>query len=672
VDLRRAGPRFRPRQPGVPRAVSRLLSRMSISTWMAVAFTVPAALIAAVLICYHAIVARRQVAEEGIRYGQVLTEPILSASQRFLRQGSIGAVQEMIEDTGSNRAVEHLALIGGDGKVIASSRRDWIGQDERVIDDPEYHEVAAASRASLQPQQSRADGGRRLILVSPMLADGGRGLLYIKIDYEKRLRELSVSTLWRGAISALALVAFSLGMLLWTRTILTQPTQEVAAFLRAIAKGKAGATPPRVRGPREMAQLIEDVGRMGSELRDKEAALLASDEQLRQAQRMESVASLAGAMAHDFNNLLTGVLGYARLLLDRVGPGDPIRRQLAAIENSASRAADLAGRLLTFSRRVASRLEPADLGASLAPAIESVRSALPAGIDLLVRRPDDLWTTAVDVTQIQTVLLALCANARDAMPCGGRLTIEIENRALAVEDRRGRIEARAGRFVVVSVADTGAGLDPEVRRHLFEPFVTTKMPAGGSGLGLATAYGLVKGHEGWIEVRSDPGCGTRFTVFLPARGTVPTAVSPHVEPGPGVPVPDKATQAATILAVDDESTVLALAKDVLELHGYSVLTARNGEEALRVFRARQEEIALVLLDLTMPVMGGRECFREMRRIDPRVRVVISSGFSSESSASEVLGEGALDYLQKPYDIDCLARTVATALNRPAPAAAAAG
>jgi CheY-like chemotaxis protein len=288
---------------------------------------------------------------------------------------------------------------------------------------------------------------------------------------------------------------------------------------------------------------------------------------------------------------------------------------------------------------------------------------------------------AIDVEQIRRVLAALGSNAVEAMGWGGTITILLANRTLSEQDCRGRLDARPGRFVVLGVADTGTGIDKEIRRRLFEPFVTTKKAKGSAGFGLATAYGLVKGHEGWIEVESETGRGTNFTVYLPAcppGTTVPIAGEAgdtlDSAPAPAAAVSADAATAEpapgpTVLAVDDESTVLALARDVLEMHGYKVLTARNGEEALRVFREHRDTVSLVLLDLTMPVMGGVECFRKMKELDPAVRVVISSGFSSESTAAEVLREGALDYLQKPYDIEHLARIVAKALARPLAATA---
>jgi PAS domain S-box-containing protein len=813
----------------------RLLTRLPTSTLMGLAFTIPAMLLAGFLLYYHTLVARKYLSEEGVRYAEILADQILSASQRFLRLGSVAAVQEMIEDTGSTRSVMHVALVGSDGKIIASNRRDWVGQDDAVIPEPSYQEVATAARATFQTQHRLVEGNKQLILVSPLLVQGAnpilwnsRGILYLKIDQERKLHEIYATILTRGAVSALGILVISLFLLIWVRAILARPILSVASFLRDFAAGNAEA-PPRVAGTLEVAQLIEDVGRMVRDLKEKQAALAASEErhrlllegaydailtadpetgqllevngmfcrlfgytreeartltlkdlhapeergrlmrdyaasvgegqrdfhdipcvrrggarflvdvrggaisiknrtvsewilrdtterkrledQLRQAQKMESVATLAGGIAHDFNNLLTGIMGYARLVLRKMGPEDPNRKQIEPIERSARRAAELTAQLLTFSRRAASRPAPVDLNLLLEEIVKSLRADLPPNIELLVQSAPDLWTAAVDRSQLEQAILHLCANAREAMPEGGRLAIETANRTIGEADSRGNLESRAGRFVTLTVQDTGRGIDPGIRGRIFEPFFTTKTDRKGAGLGLAMVYGSIKGHDGWIEVSSEPGRGSRFVICLPmydpaaerpmvespadllarlagaaAKGSAPApasaglrepnaagareAASAPAAPGEAAAPDARATARRTILAVDDESTVLALAKDILELHGYRVLTARNGEEALRLYREHAGGVDLVLLDLTMPVMGGVECFREMQRIDPSVRVVVSSGFSSESTATEILRDGALGYVQKPYDIDLLARIVREALAKNPSAAAA--
>jgi len=775
---------------------------------MGLAFTLPAMLMAGFLLFYHSMGARQFLADEGVRYGDMLADQLLSASQRFLRLGSLAAVQEMIEETGSKRSVLAVALIGRDGKIIASNRRDWIGGDESIIPDPDFAELVAAARATAQAQHRLVDGGTRMMLASPLLLEGVNpslsnlgGVLYLKIDQRRQLHEIYAAIVKRGIVSALGILVVSLILLLWVRSHLARPLLRVASFVRDFAAGVSGPAPPSA-GTREVAQLTDDVARMAGDLAEKQAALSASmerhrrlldgaydaivaadpesgrileanntfcclfgytpeetrllelrdlhppedrerlmeayrsasvsgkrafhdlacvrkngerfladvrggpislenrtvtewilrdttdrrslEDQLRQAQKMESVGTLAGGIAHDFNNLLTGILGYSRLVKVRMASEDPNRKKMELIEKSAVRAAELTAQLLTFSRRAAIRPAPVNLNETAARAMEQLRPTLMPQIQVAFEWEPGLWTAAVDSAQAEQILLHLCANARDAMPQGGRLTIATGNRALTGDEARRNLEARPGRFVTLAVRDTGRGIDPRILPRIFEPFFTTKEFGQGAGLGLSMVHGVVKGHDGWIEVASEPGRGSTFTVYFPVWDEAHIAARAAAE-SPGVLLdrlagimPSPAGPAAvvrpvlkdflpgeqrTILAVDDESTVLALARDILEMHGYRVLTARNGEEALRVFREHIATINLVLLDLTMPVMGGRECFRRMKEIDAQVRVLVSSGFSAEGTAAELLGEGALAYVQKPYDVDTLARVVRQALEQ---------
>jgi PAS domain S-box-containing protein len=781
---------------------------------MGIAFTIPAMVIAGAMLYYHSLMAQRYLTDEGARYAQILADQILGASQRFLRLGSIDAVQEMIEETGSTRSVIEIALIS-DRRIIASNRHDWIGAGDDVIPEPAYPAVAEAARSSFQAQHRLLDDGKHLILVSPLLVQGAnpilsnsRGMLYLKIDQERKLYEIYSAILRRGLVSALGILIISLFLLFWVRANLARPILAVAAFLRGFAAGNAQAAPP-VRGTKEVAQLVEDVRRVVRDLMDKQSALLASEERhrlllegaydailtadpasgrilevngtfcrlfgytpeegrsldlkdlhapenrrdlmrsyeeavalgqrdfhdipcvtkqgrrffvdirggaislpnrivsewifrdtterrlveekLRQAQKMESVATLSGAIAHDFNNLLTGIMGYTRLVLNRLKPEDPNRRHLETIERSSRRAAELTSQLLSFSRRAASRLRPGDLNEVLKKTIDLLRAGMPKEIQLEVSLADGLWPTAVDQEQIEHALIQLCTNAREAMPDGGHLTIATANRSVTEQECTGTLDARPGRFVTLTVEDTGQGIDPEIKSRIFEPFFTTKKNRKGAGLGLATAYGTIRGHEGWIEMTSSPGRGARFVIHLPYHDAAAEAERPlpgSAEdlivrlplPGAALPIPGSSAPRGlppaarrpapaapegsrrTVLAVDDESTVLALVKDILEMQGFDVLTARNGEEALRLYRERSGAIDLVLLDLTMPLMGGLECFREMQKIDPAVRVVVASGYSSESTANEILSFGALGYVPKPYDIEVLARVVRRAME----------
>jgi len=787
--------------------VRRLLSRFPTSTLLGLAFTLPAMLVSGLLLFYHSLGARQFLADEGVRYGDILADQILSASQRFLRVGSLSNVQEMIEETGSKRSVLAVALIDRGGTIIASNKRAWIGSDESVIPDPEFATVAAATRASAQTQHRLVDDGRRLILTSPLLLEGVNpnlsklgGLLYIKTDQERQLHAMYAAILKRGMVSALGILLISLVLLLWVQANLARPLLRIASFVRTFAVGIPGPA-PRIAGTREVAQLTEDVARMGDDLARNQAALAASmerhrrllegaydaivtadpesgrlleinntfcclfgytpeeardltlrdlhpaedrerlmeayrsasaagkrvfhdlaclrkngerfladvrggpislenrtvtewilrdtterrtlEEQLRQAQKMESVGTLAGGIAHDFNNLLTGILGYTRLVKVRMAAEDPNRKKMELIEKSAVRAAELTSQLLTFSRRAATHTAPVNLNEIVTRALEKLRATLPTDVEIHFVAQPDLWTAAIDTALAEPIVSHLCANARDAMPRGGRLTIATGNRTLTGAETGKNVEARPGRFVTLMVRDTGRGIDPRIRPRIFEPFFTTKEFGQGAGLGLSMVHGAVKGHDGWIEVASEPGRGSEFVVHFPVWDESYAAARLANESSAvlldrlaGITPPPKAPPAAgasrardsepkerrTVLAVDDESTVLALARDILEMHGYRVLTARNGEEALRVFREQGGAIDLILLDLTMPIMGGRECLKRLKEIDPEVRVLVSSGFSAEGTAAELLGEGALAYVQKPYDVDGLARVVRQALE----------
>ncbi len=381
----------------------------------------------------------------------------------------------------------------------------------------------------------------------------------------------------------------------------------------------------------------------------------AAEGQMRQAQKMEAVGQLAGGIAHDFNNLLTAILGNLALILDDLAADDPHRVLLATAEKAAQRAANLTGQLLGFSRRTVLRTEALRLNAAVDEILGLLRRTIDPRVTLEERRAPDLWTVRADPGQMNQVLMNLCLNARDAMPDGGRLLLETENVTLSPDYARLHLEGRAGEFVRLRVSDTGHGIAPEVRARVFEPFFTTKGPGKGTGLGLAMVFGIIKQHRGWVDCYSEVGHGTRFDIYLP-RAPAGEEAAPALRAGP----PGRGHE--TILLADDEPMILGLGKTILQHHGYQVLLAEDGEEAVRVFEERRADIGLVVLDLTMPRLSGRDAFRRMMQIDPGVRVVFASGYSAE-----VLGDGeraqACGFVGKPYRPDDLARTVRAALDR---------
>jgi PAS domain S-box-containing protein len=399
------------------------------------------------------------------------------------------------------------------------------------------------------------------------------------------------------------------------------------------------------------------------------------EDQLQQAQKMEALGQMAGGVAHDFNNLLTAVL--CNLSQIQLESGHPNRSHLDAVEQAVGRAAELTGKLLGYARRnqiVSAPVHPADAFGETAALL---RPALDPRIRLVVQVVDECGPVQADPTLLSQALLNLCLNARDAMPDGGSLTLHAEPVEVTPSDvveRPG--EARPGRFIRLTVTDTGCGMTDEVKAHLFEPFFTTKGVGKGTGLGLPMVQGIVKQHRGWVTCASAPGAGTRIDLYLPpaAADAVPRAVlrsPPAVTPLADMtrtpvpaatvsrPAPVSAGGRTTILLVDDESMIRSIGRAVLEKEGFRVLTAEDGVEAVEVFTREYTGVALVVLDVTMPRMSGHDALRHMLEIDPSVRVLFSTGYSSLDLAET---EGTVGLLAKPYRPQELVAAVQAALS----------
>jgi signal transduction histidine kinase len=381
-----------------------------------------------------------------------------------------------------------------------------------------------------------------------------------------------------------------------------------------------------------------------------------TQEQLTQARKMEAVGRLAGGIAHDFNNLLTVMIGRSQLLLRRLGAQDPVRRDIELIEQTADRAADLTRQLLAFSRKQVLQPTVLDLNAVVANMAEMLRRLIGEDIALVTALDPALGHVKADLGQIEQIVMNLAANARDAMSKGGRLTLETANAELDVAYARHHVDVRPGPHVMLAVSDTGIGMTPETQAQIFEPFFTTKGPGVGTGLGLATVYGIVKQSDGHIWVYSEPGRGTTFKICLPR---VQEAVdSSAARPG----LPESARGYETILLVEDELAVRELARDVLSAHGYTVLEAQNGREALRISERHSGPIHLMLTDVVMPEMSGQELASRLAALRPTMPVVYMSGYTDAA----VVHHGVLDpgtiFLQKPFTPDALARKIRQVLD----------
>jgi two-component system cell cycle sensor histidine kinase/response regulator CckA len=379
------------------------------------------------------------------------------------------------------------------------------------------------------------------------------------------------------------------------------------------------------------------------------------EKQLRQAQKMEAVGQLAGGVAHDFNNLLTAILGYTELLEERLGEGTAGFEELEEIRKAGERAAGLTRQLLAFSRRQVLESRVLDLNAIVGDLEKMLRRLIGEDIDLVTTLDPSLSHLRADAGEVEQIIMNLVVNSRDAMPQGGKITIETANVELDEEYARNHISTRPGQYVMLAVSDTGIGMDAETQSHIFEPFFTTKGKDKGTGLGLSTVYGIVKQSGGWIWVYSEPSRGTTAKVYFPEVDENAETVPRRIE----------ATSAAgseTILLAEDEAPVRKLARKALENLGYTVLEASRGEEALSIARSHAGPIHLVLTDVVMPEMGGADLASRVQELRPEARVLYMSGYTDDAIIRHKVLERGTHFLQKPFTPASLARKVREALS----------
>ncbi len=378
--------------------------------------------------------------------------------------------------------------------------------------------------------------------------------------------------------------------------------------------------------------------------------------QLAQAQKMESVGRLAGGVAHDFNNMLGVILGHTEVALEEVGPGDPMRETLEEIRKAAVHSADLTRQLLAFARRQTVAPRVVDLNATVQGMLSMLQRMIGEDIHLAWEPDAALWPVRVDPSQLDQILFNLCVNARDAIRGVGTLSIRTGNRTLTEAFCAEHPGSSPGDFAMLTVRDDGSGMDTETVSHLFEPFFTTKGIGEGTGLGLATVYGAVKQNHGFIEVRSEPGKGTTFTIYLPRYGTAsaPQAAAESAGPLRG--------GRETILVVEDEEGLLKLTRTVLERQGYTVIASAVPSDALRAAREHAGPIHLLVTDVVMPDMNGRDLAGNLRELHPDLKCLFMSGYPSDVITDEGVLKSGVTFLQKPFSARVLTESIRKALE----------
>ena len=382
---------------------------------------------------------------------------------------------------------------------------------------------------------------------------------------------------------------------------------------------------------------------------------------LQQSQKMEAIGTLAGGVAHDFNNLLMVIIGNTDLAFKKSAETDLVRPRLAEIDKAAKRAAVLTRQLLAFGRRQQMERRNIKLNDVIAEIMKLLNRIIGADVEVNVRAGSNLSIISADPAQIEQVVMNLAVNARDAMPEGGQLTIETSNVTLDENYQHHYPYAQPGKYVELQVSDSGSGMDERTKAHIFEPFFTTKQVGKGTGLGLSMAYGIVKQHDGYINVYSEPGHGTTFKIYLPVTESAVEEAKVTVEP-------EVLGGTETILLAEDDEGLRNLASDVLDQLGYTVLLAKDGEEAVQRYAKDRERIDLLLLDIMMPRMGGPEAFEKMRQIGGTIPLIFMTGYSSDLVKSRFLKQNfsiealGADVIQKPYNIDKLGRKVREVLD----------
>lgn len=417
------------------------------------------------------------------------------------------------------------------------------------------------------------------------------------------------------------------------------------------------------RQDEELLSMVADVGlkigQFGERARAEEA-LRRTEAQLRQAQKMEAVGRLAGGVAHDFNNLLTVIRGYSELIMQRLAPEDPSLPDMEEVKKAADRAAGLTGQLLAFSRRQFVAPKIVDLNAIVLNMDGMLRRLI--GEDLIELYADldpQIWPMRADAGQIEQVIMNLAVNARDAMPTGGRLTIETRNVTIGKEGRQGTTTLEQGAYIMLAVRDSGQGMSEEVQAHLFEPFFTTKETGKGTGLGLSTVYGIVKQRGGVIGVDSQLGQGTTFKIFFPKAEPADQIVADR-----GTTI-DQARGRETILLVEDDPAVRGLVDEALRLKGYEVLVARHGIEALLAGAKHLGPIHLLLTDVVMPQMSGPEVAEQLVIARPALKVMYMSGYPDHPAFSKGGVKEGTAFLQKPFTMGALTKKVREVLDEAA-------
>ncbi len=393
-------------------------------------------------------------------------------------------------------------------------------------------------------------------------------------------------------------------------------------------------------------------------VKERTEELEQANEHLRQAEKMEALGQLTGGIVHDFNNMLGGIIGFADLIKRKYAKNDPtLQNYTNMIFKTSDRAAELISKLLIFSRKGQHDVEAINVHEIIINTLKLLEHSIDKKVKISHTLSDETPIVMGDYTQLQNVFINLAVNARDAMPEGGTLTFSSET--VYIDDKYNKthpLKLSSGTYIMISITDTGTGMDENVRKRIFDPFFTTKDAGKGTGMGLASSYGTMKKHNGSIEVYSEPGKGTTFKVYLPLSDDKDTSIAEKtgeiLMKGSG-----------SVLLIDDEEVMREVGSEMLSDLGYSVTTCNDGQEGVEYYRQHYKEVDYVILDIMMPNLDGYSCFQELKEINPDVSVIIASGYTIDGLASDLINEGARAFIQKPFDTIRLSKAIEKSLHK---------